>query len=128
MRKIMTDKKDNTENGFKDFYFGNNVFNLDTHKAKKKQNPVSEDMDHLYKLIKGLNEGCVFNLKEGIIEEILLGNDDHEKVKFITYLLGEVFTHDLIKDEIKLQCMGAFTYGLNVIIHGDLGGDEVSES
>ena len=29
MRKIMTDKKDNTENGFKDFYFGNNVFNLD---------------------------------------------------------------------------------------------------
>lgn len=112
----MTDKKDS------------NVFDFDAHKSKKTNSSASEDLDQLYKLIKGLDDGCVLNLKEGIIEEILLGNDDHEKIKFITYLLGEIFTHGLIKDEIKLQCMGAFTYGLNVIIHGDLGGDEVSES
>ncbi len=116
MRKIMKDKKDT------------NVFDFDAHKSKKPNSSAGEDLDQLYKLIKGLNEGCVFNLKEGIVEEILLGSDDHEKIKFITYLLGEVFTHDLIKDEIKLQCMGAFTYGLNVIIHGDLEGDDVSES
>lgn len=116
MRKIMTDKKDS------------NVFDFDAHKSQKTNSSSSEDIDQLCKLIKGLNEGCVLNLKEGITEEILLGNDDHEKIKFITYLLGEIYTHDLIKDEIKLQCMGAFTYGLNVIIHGDLEYDGVSES
>ncbi|MER2019586.1 hypothetical protein [Pseudomonas simiae] len=106
----------------------NNVFDFDAHKAKKVNNHASEGINQLHQLIKGLDESCVFNLREGVIEEILFGNDDQEKIKFITHLLGEIFTHGLIKDEIKLQCMGAFTYGLNLILHGDLEDDEVSES
>lgn len=112
----MTDKKDN------------NIFDFDERKSKKANGSKSDGIDQLNKLIKGLDDGGVFNLKEGIAEEILLGNNDIEKIKFITHLLSEIFTHSLIKDEIKLQCMGAFTYGLNLVLHGDLEGDSVSES
>jgi hypothetical protein len=65
----------------------------------------------------------VFNLKSGLAEEILRGESDIEKIKFLLYLQGNIFTSELSEHE-KNAYLGAFTLFMNIIVHGEIDDSE----
>ena len=65
----------------------------------------------------------VFDLRSGLTEEILRGESDIEKIKFLLYLQGNIFTSDLSENE-KYTYLGAFTLFMNIIVHGEIDDSE----
>ena len=61
----------------------------------------------------------IFDLRSGLTEEILTGGTEMEKIKFLLYLQGNIFTSQLSEDE-KTAYLGAFTLFMNIVVHGEI--------
>lgn len=68
----------------------------------------------------------VFDLESGLAEKILNEDTDIEKLKFLVYLQGQIFTSQM-NDQEKLAYLAAFTLFMNVVIHGEIDDSEYEE-